>query len=66
MRCHSISTITTDGYRAGSELGEGLRPISPEVVLLFASINYQSQFHSAVSSPSRISTRNPAGWCIRK
>lgn len=44
MRCHSISTVTTGGYRAGSELGEGLRALAPEVILLFASINYQNQF----------------------
>ena len=44
MRCHSISSTITDGYRAGGELGESLRAISPEVVLLFASINYESQF----------------------
>ncbi len=44
MRCHSINSIHTDGYRAGSEIGEGLRAIAPEVVLLFASITYEHQF----------------------
>jgi hypothetical protein len=44
MRCKSISTITTDGYRAGNEIGEALVEVSPEVVLLFASITYQRDF----------------------
>jgi hypothetical protein len=44
MRCKSTSSINTDGYRAGSELGESLREIAPEVVLIFASITYDGQF----------------------
>ena len=44
MRCKSTSSINTDGYRAGSELGEALREIAPEVVLVFASITYDGQF----------------------
>lgn len=44
MRCQSLSSINTDGYRAGSELGEGLRALAPEAVLLFASITYREQF----------------------
>jgi hypothetical protein len=44
MRCKSTSSIKTDGYRAGSEIGEALREIAPEVVLVFASINYDGQF----------------------
>ena len=44
MRCKSTSSINTDGYRAGSEIGEALREIAPEVVLVFASINYDEQF----------------------
>jgi hypothetical protein len=44
MRCKSLSTVSPDGYRAGSELGEGLRELAPEVVLLFASITYADQF----------------------
>lgn len=44
MRCKSTSSINTDGYRAGSELGESLREIAPEVVLVFASITYEGQF----------------------
>jgi len=44
MRCQSINSIHTDGYRAGWEIGEGLREIAPEVVLLFASITYEGCF----------------------
>jgi hypothetical protein len=44
MKCKSLSTVNPDGYRAGSELGEGLRDLAPEVVLLFASITYADQF----------------------
>ncbi len=44
MRCQSTSTVTTDGYRAGSEVGEALRAFTPEVILLFASITYEEQF----------------------
>ncbi len=44
MRCKSTSSINTDGYRAGSEIGEVLRELAPEVVLIFASITYDGQF----------------------
>ncbi|MEA3207272.1 MAG: hypothetical protein QOE70_329 [Chthoniobacter sp.] len=44
MRCKSTSSVSTDGYRAGSEIGEALREFSPEAILLFASINYEGQF----------------------
>src|ERR1041385_5020413 len=44
MRCQSTSTITTDGYRAGSEIGEALRALGPEVIFLFASVTYAEQF----------------------
>jgi hypothetical protein len=44
MRCKSTSSINTDGYHAGSEIGEALRELAPEVVLVFASINYDGQF----------------------
>jgi hypothetical protein len=44
MRCKSTSSINTDGYRAGSEIGESLRELSPEVVLIFSSITYEAQF----------------------
>jgi hypothetical protein len=44
MRCKSTSSINTDGYRAGSEIGEALREIEPEVVLVFSSITYDGQF----------------------
>lgn len=61
MRCQSISSINTDGYRAGSEIGDGLRAFAPEAILLFASITYQEQFadvfeglNDALGSPSTI------------
>ena len=44
MKCKSASSTLTDGYRAGCELGESLREIAPEVVLLFASITYHAEF----------------------
>ena len=43
MRALSASSTTTDGYRAGCELGEGLLAVSPEVVVLFASVDYESR-----------------------
>ena len=44
MRFKSASTIRTDPYRAGGEIGDALREIVPEVVLLFASISYEQAF----------------------
>ncbi|MGB8169068.1 MAG: FIST N-terminal domain-containing protein [Chthoniobacteraceae bacterium] len=44
MRCKSTSSINTDGYRAGSEIGEALGELEPEVILIFASITYDGQF----------------------
>lgn len=44
MRCQSVSTVNTDAYRAGSEIGISLRGISPEAVILFASISYEPEF----------------------
>jgi hypothetical protein len=40
----SVSTTLTDAYRAGSEIGEVLKDISPEVILLFASITFESDY----------------------
>lgn len=40
----SASTSLTDAYRAGSEIGESLKDISPEVILLFASITFDSGY----------------------
>jgi len=44
MRFKSASTIRTDPYRAGAEIGDALREIVPEVILLFASISYEQAF----------------------
>lgn len=44
MRYKSVATTTIDAYRAGLELGSALREITPEVVLLFASISYDEDF----------------------
>src|SRR5690349_21236281 len=59
MRCKSTSSINTDGYRAGSEIGEALREIAPEVVLVFASITYDDQFRD-VFEGLRDALENPA------
>ena len=42
MECLSFCSLTTDAYRAGSEIGEGLRALRPEVIILFTSPNYQA------------------------
>ena len=44
MRFKSASSIQTDPYRAGAEIGDALREIVPEVILLFASISYEQDF----------------------
>jgi hypothetical protein len=44
MRYVSSKSILTDPYRAGLEIGEALAPVSPEVVLLFASMSYDPDF----------------------
>lgn len=44
MRALSAKSIQTDPYRAGLEIGMVLAAISPEVVLLFASISYDPDF----------------------
>lgn len=44
MRYGSAKTVNTDGYRAGSEIGESLQGISPEAILLFASVGYEKMF----------------------
>ena len=40
MRAHSAATQIADGYRAGVYLGEQLKPLMPEVVFLFTTIDY--------------------------
>jgi len=44
MRYVSTKSILTDPYRAGLEIGAALAPISPEVILLFASMSYDPDF----------------------
>jgi hypothetical protein len=44
MRFQSVNSVHADPYRAGAEIGEALRSIVPEVVLLFASISYERSF----------------------
>ena len=40
MRCKSVSSVQIDPYEAGTEIGEALRPIEPEAILLFVSVHY--------------------------
>lgn len=49
MQCQSASSTNTDAYRAGSEVGEGLTSIRPEVILLFVSPNYKPGFADVLS-----------------
>ena len=44
MRCQSVSTTNTDGYRAGCEIAEALQESAPEVILLFMSTSYMASF----------------------
>jgi hypothetical protein len=44
MRYISTKSILTDPYRAGIEIGTALASISPEVILLFASMSYDPGF----------------------
>jgi len=44
MRYQSVKSTITDPYRAGLEIGVALAPISPEVVLIFASMSYDPDF----------------------
>lgn len=44
MLYKSASTSLTDAYRAGSEIGETLKDSAPEVILLFTSITFESDF----------------------
>lgn len=44
MRVKSTSSVQGDAYRAGAEIGDALRDIEPEVVLLFASMSYSQEF----------------------
>ena len=44
MRYLSSKSILTDPYRAGLEIGTAMAAISPEVILLFASMSYDPDF----------------------
>lgn len=44
MRYISSKSTLTDPYRAGLDIGAALAPISPEVILLFASMSYDPDF----------------------
>lgn len=44
IRYGAASSVKTDAYQAGDELGTQLRVIAPEAVILFASINYAADF----------------------
>jgi len=44
MQYRSCSSLNTDGYRAGYEVGTHLKSLNPEVILLFLSINYADSF----------------------
>lgn len=40
----SAASTLTDTYRAGNEIGEALKEISPELVLLFTSITFENNY----------------------
>ncbi|MCB0263954.1 MAG: FIST N-terminal domain-containing protein [Calditrichia bacterium] len=40
MKCKSISTINIDPFEAGLEIGETLKSIAPEAIILLASVHY--------------------------
>ncbi len=44
MRYKSASTSLTDAYQAGSTIGETLKDMAPEVILLFASITFELEY----------------------
>lgn len=44
MLFKSVSSINTDAYRAGAEIGKSLHELAPEVILLFTSITYEDEF----------------------
>lgn len=61
MRYLSAISTSTDPYKAGAELGEALKVIEPEVVLLFASITHTKNvrdmlvgFDDALDNPRAI------------
>lgn len=44
MKYQSVSSLNTDAYRAGNEIGVRLKPLIPEVVLVFLSYNYIEEY----------------------
>ncbi len=44
MQAQSTFSVNCDPWRAGFEIGQKLAPGAPEVVLLFTTINYESDF----------------------
>jgi hypothetical protein len=61
MRYLSVKSTLTDPYRAGLEIGATLAHISPEVIILFASMSYDPDFsdffealHDAIGTESVI------------
>lgn len=44
MRYQSFSTVNPDAYRAGFEMGSAFKSSPPELVVLFLSINYASDY----------------------
>ena len=44
MKYRSCSSLNTDTYRAGFEVGDNLKSLHPEVIILFLSINYSESF----------------------
>ena len=40
MQCKSTSTINVDAYEAGIEIGSNLKAVSPEAIIVFASVHY--------------------------
>lgn len=46
MRYLSASSTLTDAYQAGFETGDALKPLQPEVVLLFTSITFDREYDS--------------------
>jgi hypothetical protein len=40
MKSKSVSTTNIDPYEAGVEIGEYLKPLNPEAIIMFASVHY--------------------------
>ena len=44
MKYQSFSTVAINSYRAGFEIGDALKPLQPEVILLFLSFNHAESY----------------------